>query len=118
MPGLLLHVGAVVQCTHGIPGVIAPTQPRVVVSGMPVANITAPTTVAGCPFQIPVGPGTKPSPCVLIKWLMPSARFLVNGLPAALTPAPGPAPGICQSPEQIPQGPPMVSTVQLRVIGS
>lgn len=118
MPGLLLHVGAVVQCTHAAPATIAPSQPRVLVSGQPVANITAVTSVAGCPFQIPVGAGTKPQPCVLVKWLMPSARFLVNGQPAALTPSPGPAPGLCQSAEQIPQGPPIVSTVQVRVVGS
>jgi len=118
MPGLLLHVGVAAQCTHGATATIAPSQPRVLVSGQPVANITAATAVAGCPFQIPVGAGTKPQPCVLVKWLMSSARFLVNGQPAALTPAPGPAPGICQSAEQIPQGPPVVSSVQARVIGS
>lgn len=118
MPGLLLHVGAVVQCTHAATATIAPSQPRVLVSGQPVANITAVTSVVGCPFQIPVGAGTKPQPCVLVKWLMPSARFLVNGQPAALTPTPGPAPGLCQSAEQIPQGPPMVNTVQARVVGS
>ncbi|MEO8663275.1 MAG: hypothetical protein ABI693_32755 [Bryobacteraceae bacterium] len=118
MPGLLLHVNAVVQCTHGAPATISPTQPRVLVSGQPVANITAPTAVMGCPFQIPVGPGTKPQPCVIVKWLMPSVRVLVVGQPAALTPAPGTAPGICQSVEQIPQGPPTVGTVQMRVIAS
>jgi hypothetical protein len=118
MPGFLLHVGAVAQCPHGIPAVIAPSQARVLVSGQPIANITAPTTVAGCPFQIPFGGGTKPQPCITAKWLMPSARFLVSGAPAALVPSPGPAPGLCFSPEQIPQGPPIVSTMQVRVIGS
>ena|SRR5688572_29176713 len=119
MPGLLLHVGAVAQCTHKAVATIAPTQPRVVVSGQPIANITAPTAVAVCPFQIPVGAGTKPQPCVTVKWTMPSTRFLVGGKPAALVPTPGaPAPGVCQSAEQIPQGPPTVSTMQTRVVGS
>jgi uncharacterized Zn-binding protein involved in type VI secretion len=118
MPGLLLHVGAVMQCTHAAPATIAPSQPRVVVTGQPVATMMSQIAVAGCPFQIPFGVGTKPQPCVLVKWTMPSTRFLVNGQPAALIPAPGPGPGVCQSPEQIPQGPPTVSTVQARVIGS
>lgn len=118
MPGLLLHVNAIVQCPHAAPATIIPSQARVLVSGMPIANILASTTIMGCPFQIPVGAGTKPQPCVIVKWAMPSTRFLVNGQPAALTPTPGPAPGVCQSPEQIPQGPPMVSTIQTRVIGS
>ncbi len=118
MPGFLLHVGAVVQCTHGVPAVISPTQPRVLVNGQPVATITAPTAVTGCPFQIPVGPGTKPQPCITVKWLMPSVRVLLGGQPAALVTGPGPAPGICQSAEQIPQGPPIIGMVQTRVIGS
>lgn len=113
-----MHVGAVMQCTHAAPATIAPTQPRVLVSGQPIATMSSPMTVTGCLFQIPVGPGTKPSPCLTIRWMMPSTRFLVNGQPAALIPTPGPGPAICQSPEQLPQGPPVVSTVQIRVIGS
>jgi hypothetical protein len=118
MPGLLLHVNAVMQCTHMAKATIAPSQPRAVVSGQPVATMASLIAVAGCPFQIPFGVGTKPQPCVTVKWAMPSTRFLVGGQPAALLPAPGPGPGVCQSPEQIPQGPPIVSAVQARVIGT
>ncbi|MBI2753356.1 MAG: hypothetical protein HYX46_07560 [Betaproteobacteria bacterium] len=118
MPGFLLHVGAVMQCTHAAPAMIAPSQTRVLVTGQPVATMLSVIGVAGCPFQIPVPPGTKPQPCVLIKWLMPAARVLVMGQPAAVLPAPGSGPGLCQSIEQIPAGPPIVSTVQPRVIGT
>jgi hypothetical protein len=69
--------------------------------------------VAGCPFVVVL----KPQPCVLVKWAMPSTRFLVAGQPVALVPGPGPGPGICQSAEQIPQGAPIVGVVQPRVIG-
>jgi len=115
MPGFLLHVNAGVQCSHAAAGLIAPTQPRVAVSGQLVANIAAATSVTGCPFTVPT---SKPQPCVLIKWLLPSTRFLVNGQPAALVTGPGVAQGICQSAEQIPQGPPVIGTVQARVVGS
>jgi hypothetical protein len=118
MPGFLLHVGAVLQCTHAGPGVIAPSQARVLVTGQPVATMLSVITVGGCPFQVPVGAGTKPQPCVLIKWLMPAARVLVMGQPAAVCPAPGSGPGLCQSVEQIPAGPPIVSTIQPRVLGT
>ncbi len=118
MPGFLLHVNAVLTCTHGAPATIPPMQPRVLVSGQPVAPFASVITVAGCPFQIPTPVGPKPQPCVTVKWTMPAARVLVAGQPAALVPASGPRPGICQSPEQIPQGPPLVSTVQTRVIAS
>lgn len=125
MPGFLMHVGAVMSCFHQAgQATITSTQPRVLVSGQPVATVAPPPAplagVVGCPFQVPAPSGTKPQPCVTIKWLMPSTRFLVNGLPAALmpTPPPAPGPGICQSAEQIPQGAPTVKLVQSRVIGS
>jgi uncharacterized Zn-binding protein involved in type VI secretion len=117
MPGLLLHVGATAQCTHAAAASIAPGQPRVLVSGQPVATPSNLITVAGCPFQIPVGVGTKPQPCVLVKWIMVSTRVQINGQPVLLQPAPGSGAGLCQSAEQIPQGPPVVSQLQMRVTG-
>jgi len=113
MPGFLLHVGAVMQCFHAAPATIAPSQPRVVVSAQPIATMASVIAVAGCPFVV----GPKPQPCVLVKWAMPSTRFLVAGQPVALAPGPGPGPGICLSAEQIPQGAPIVGVVQARVIG-
>ena len=115
MPGFILHTNAVVQCTHGIPAQIPPVQPRVLVSGQPVATMASQILVAGCPFTVP---GPKPQPCVTIKWLMPAARVLVMGQPALVQPAPGTGPGLCQSPDQIPNGPPLVSAVQPRVIAT
>jgi hypothetical protein len=116
MPGFLLHVNAVMTCIHAVgQAKIAPTQPRVLVSGQPVATIPPglPTiVVAGCPFTVP---GPKPQPCVTVRWSMPTARVMVMGLPAMVAPAPGPGPGICQSIEQIPQGAPIVGAMQARV---
>src|SRR5262245_21712196 len=113
MPGLLMHAGATIQCPHGVPAQLIPTQPRVLVSGMPVALMTDQIVATGCPFTVPPG---KPQPCVLAKWLMPSTRVLVNGSPAMVLPSPGPGPGLFQSADQIPAGPPIVSAVQTRVI--
>ncbi|HSI59406.1 MAG TPA: hypothetical protein VLA16_17725 [Ideonella sp.] len=115
MPGLLLHVNAVMQCTHGVPAQIVPAQPRVLVSGQPVATMSSQVLVAGCPFTVP---GPKPQPCITVKWLMPSVRVLVMGQPAMLQPAPGTGPGLCLSAEQIPNGPPIVSAVQPRVMAT
>jgi hypothetical protein len=50
---------------------------------------------------------------VTIRWLTPATRVQVNGSPALLESSTG----ICQSAEQIPQGPPQVSVVQHRVVG-
>jgi hypothetical protein len=112
MPGFLLHVGATMQCPHQAPATTAPTQTRVLVGGQPVATTSNLITVAGCPFTVP---GPKPQPCVTARWTMTTTRVLVGGQPALLQPSPGTGPAICQSPEQIPQGPPLVSALQTRV---
>jgi hypothetical protein len=116
MPGVLLHVGAVVQCTHAAPASTTPVQTRVLVSSQPVATTANVFTVAGCLFTLP---GPKPSPCVRVQWTMPATRVLVMGVPALLQtpPGPGPGAGLCLSPEQLPQGPPVVTAVQPRVLG-
>ncbi len=114
MPGFLLHVGATMQCFHAAPASTAPTQTRVLAGGQPVATTANLITVSGCPFQIPVGAGTKPQPCVTVKWAMVSTRVQVGGLPALLQPGPGSGQGICLSVEQIPQGPPQVGSVQMK----
>lgn len=113
MPGLLLHVMATVQCPHGIPANSPPTQTRVQVLTQPVATTANQFTVVGCPFTVP---GPKPQPCVLVKWLMPATRVKILGVPALLAPAPGTGAGICQSPDQIPNGPPMINQMQSRVV--
>jgi hypothetical protein len=116
MPGFLLHVNAIMQCAHMAPATTTPTQTRVLVNGQPVATVSNLITVQGCLFTIP---GPKAQPCVLVKWLMPATRVLVNGQPALLQPSPsGVGSGICQSVEQIPQGPPVISMVQTRVLGT
>ena len=80
MPGPVLHVGAVVTCSHG--GQATPTTPvpRVRVIGQPVATIAAPYAVAGCTFAPPAGNG----PCVTGQWLMGATRVKALGQPLAL----------------------------------
>jgi len=108
MPGLVLHVGATVNCPHTAPAQTVSSNTRVVVSGTPVATIADQTTVTGCPFVV----GTKPQPCVLVQWSVPSARVKVNGQPVLLSTSPG----LCKSAEQIPQGLAIVGATQTRVV--
>jgi uncharacterized Zn-binding protein involved in type VI secretion len=110
MPGLLLHVGATAICPHGGQVTIIPSSPRVLVSGQPVATFSDTTLVAGCAFTV----GPKPQPCIKVQWLVPAARVTVGGQPALLQTSPG----LCQSAEQIPQGPPTVIAGQMRVQGT
>jgi hypothetical protein len=111
MPGFLYHVGAQAVCPHGGQASTISSNTRVLVSGRPIATLSDTTTVAGCVFTVP---GPKPQPCVTVKWIVPATRVLVNGQPALLQTSTG----ICQSAEQIPQGPPTIVATQTRVIGS
>lgn len=80
MPGPILHAGATVLCSHG--GQATPTapNPRVSVSGLPVATIVASYVVAGCAFVPPGGNG----PCVTGQWIVGATRVLVAGQPAVI----------------------------------
>jgi hypothetical protein len=110
MPGFLFHVGASAICPHG--GQISTTSSntRVLVSNQAVATSADLSTVAGCAYTLPNG---KPQPCVKVQWLVPAARVMVNRQPALLQTSTA----LCQSAEQIPQGPPTVIAGQMRVKG-
>lgn len=114
MPGPLFHVGAQAMCPHAGQISTITSNTRVLVSGQPVATMADTFPIAGCPFQVPVGPGTKPQPCVLVQWLAPATRVTVNGQPVILQTSAG----LCKSAEQIPQGPPTVTVNQTRTIGT
>jgi len=80
MPGPILHSGAVVLCAHGGQAMPTAPSPRVTVSGMPVATIAAPYSVAGCAFAPPAGNG----PCVTAQWLVGAVRVTSLGQPLAI----------------------------------
>lgn len=109
MPGFLLHVGASALCPHGGQVSVIPSNTRVLVTGQPVATLADTYLVAGCAFNV----SGKPQPCVKVQWVAPATRVLINGQPAILHTSPG----LCQSPEQIPQGSPIVAATQTRVFG-
>jgi hypothetical protein len=108
MPGPVYHVGATAICPHGGQVTELPAAPRVLVGGMPVATLADTYLVAGCVFNV----SGKPQPCVRVQWLVPAARVLANGAPLLVQTSTG----LCLSPEQIPNGPPMILATQPRVV--
>ena len=80
MPGPILHVGATVLCAHGGQAIPTVPSPTVLVSGMPIATIAAPYTVAGCAFVPPAGTG----PCVTAQWVVGAVQVLSHGQPVAI----------------------------------
>lgn len=105
------HVNATTLCPHGGMATTISSNTRVKVSGMYVATLSDTTTVAGCAFTIPP---SKPQPCVKVQWLVPAVRVKVMSNPILLQSSTG----LCQSAEQIPQGPPNIVSTQFRVKGT
>ena len=110
MPGPVLHTGAVATCPHGGTLNIIAASPRVMVSGMNAAVLTDPGLVAGCVFTV----GPKPQPCVTTRWIVGATRVLASGQPLLINPCVA----ICQSAEQIPNGPPIIAGSQTRVVAT
>ncbi|MGV3721433.1 MAG: hypothetical protein ACO1SX_11045 [Actinomycetota bacterium] len=110
MPGFLLHVGASLNCPHGgmVNGV--PSSPKVLLGGQIALTAADQWLVAGCAFTVPPG---KPQPCVKVVWMAPATKVLLGGKPAVLSLSSG----LCQSPEQAPQGPPLTASSQTKVMG-
>jgi hypothetical protein len=114
MPGPVLHVGAGISCPHAAPASVVPGSPRVLINGSPVATMANTYPVAGCPFQIPIGTGTKPQPCIKLQWVVPAVRVQVMGAPVVLATSSG----FGTSAEGMPQGPSVVAAVQPRVVAT
>lgn len=101
MPGPVLHLGAVVACSHGGQAMPAAPDPRVLVSGQPVTVLTTPYTVAGCPFS---------TPCATAQWVTGATRVSAGGVPVLLLDSQG----ICA-----PTGVPLRAvTAQTRVVAT
>ena len=114
MPGPVFHVGASAICPHAGTVTTISSNTRVLVSGQPVATMADSYVVGGCPFQVPIPAGTKPQPCVTVRWLVPATRVTVNGQPIITQVSTG----LCSSIEQIPQGPPTIVATQPRVVAT
>jgi hypothetical protein len=106
----LVHVGLQATCPHGAQVSAVAAGTRVTVQGQAVTVSTDTFTVSGCTFMV----GNKPQPCMTIKWLVPATRVKVGGQAVLLQDSTG----LAQSADQIPAGPPTISSVQTRVKGT
>lgn len=104
MPGPLLHIGALVTCSHA--GVATPTapNPRVMVSGQPAVTLPTPYAIAGCSLT------ASGNPCVTGTWTVGSTRVTSNGQPLVI------ASGVSTC---VSNGTPMLpSSFQVRVVAT
>jgi hypothetical protein len=68
------------MCAHGGQAIPTVPSPVVMVSGMPIATIAAPYSIAGCAFVPPAGNG----PCVTAQWVLGAVQVLSQGQPVAI----------------------------------
>lgn len=73
-------MGATVLCAHGGQAIPTVPSPRVMVSGMPIATIAAPYSIAGCAFVPPAGNG----PCVTAQWIVGAVQVMSEGQPVVI----------------------------------
>lgn len=73
-------MGATVLCAHGGQAIPTVPSPRVMVSGMPIATIAAPYSIAGCAFVPPAGNG----PCVTAQWVVGAVQVMSEGQPVVI----------------------------------
>jgi hypothetical protein len=111
MPGNILTTGSTVLCTHGGSATLTTANTKVMSDNMPALLESDVHTVAGCPFQIPIGTGTKPSPCIRIEWSAGTTQLQINGV-AVLVQS---SIGKCYSAEGAIQGVASIVNTQMKV---
>ncbi|UVO55694.1 hypothetical protein [Sphingomonas sp. SUN039] len=107
----IVTMATMVQCPHGIPGTVMTATAKVLVDSAPPLVAGDKGTIAGCPFTVPTG---KPQPCVTALLTLASTKVMAEGKPVLLM---NPA-DICQSAEQIPQGPVVWTNIQAKVLAA
>jgi hypothetical protein len=106
VPGFLLHLGALVQCSHVGQATPTVTNPRVTVMGQPTVTIAAPYVVAGCTLP---PPPVANGPCVTAQYVTSATRVTSLGQPLLLLDSQS----IC-----VPTGTPLlILSTQTRVTG-
>lgn len=108
MPGMIYQATGKALCPHGGQVTTTPSGAKVLVGNQPVATLTAQSMVAACVFTVPP---SKPQPCVRVQWMAGALKVTASGSPVLIQTATG----LCQSAEQIPQGPATIVSTQMKV---
>ncbi len=113
MPGHILTLSSTVLCMHGGSAILTTANSKLMVDNVPALLESDVHAVAGCPFQIPIGTVTKPSPCIRIEWSAGSTQVQVNGVGVLVQSSIGK----CFSPEGAMQGLASIVNTQIQSSG-
>jgi hypothetical protein len=100
-----------IQCPHAIPGTLITSTAKVMVENMPPLVMGDKGMIAGCPFTVPSG---KPQPCATALLTKAATKVLAENKPVLLM---NPA-DLCQSADQIPNGPVVWAMIQSKVLAT
>ena len=106
MPRILTR-GSQVLCPHGGSATLTTANAKVGAAGGKALVESDVHTVSGCAFMI----GTKPSPCLQIRWSAGAVKLKAGGTAVLLESSAG----TCYSPESAPQGMAMVVQAEPKV---
>ena len=107
MPGKVLTTGSQVMCPHGGNATLSTANAKASAASGKALLATDEHTVAGCAFMI----GTKPSPCLQIKWSAGASKLTAGGTAVLLESSSG----TCYSPENAPQGSALIVMAEQKV---
>lgn len=82
MPGLILHQGAQVMCSHGGTAQPVVVNSQVTVSGQPIVTQSSTYTVSGCSMPPPIAGN---GPCVTAQFSTAATRVTAGGQPVLLS---------------------------------
>lgn len=111
MTGFSVNTASTLQCPHGGAVQISTLNTSVKADSAYAALATDQYTISGCPFQVPAGTGTVPSPCLTVQWVLTDMRVKVNGN-ATLSAG---SVGLCHNAQQVPQGSVTIANTQKHV---
>ena len=111
MAGKTLTTNSQLICPHGGTVILNTTNVRVKVDGAYALLQTDVFSIAGCPFTIPAGPATIPSPCISIQWVLADMSVKVGGIPTLSESSVG----LCFGATGLPQGTVTIIPTQVRV---
>jgi hypothetical protein len=109
MAGKALTDQTTMQCPHGA-SISATASGRAKADGGTILTIADSFSISGCPFQIPVGVGTVPSPCTLVAWIVPDLQVRSSSTPTLSETSIG----LCIAATGLPQGVVSVVNTQSR----
>lgn len=116
MTSPMLTTASTVLCTHGGTVNLSTNNSSVKAESSAVLLESDEHTVSGCPNQVPLesGTGTRPEPCLKVKWQAGASQCKVDGTAVLLQTSVG----TCYNAKESPQGTANIANAQQQAKGT